>query len=201
MLRKIIISIIVSCAVFFTCVPFLVYLLRPMGAHSGPFHIFNKLRELEFPILHYQAVKLELPQEKEVNDIINQHYQKDPNDTYFNNYDHNEYILAQIPHLISKNKFELQRWNTPPVFIRDQSLPQGFGFYLEGEDGISRSRGRDLDDINSWDITSKKYYVDKSIHEEAVQYRIIAIFPALLTFIYIITRKKKTFSSKRVSKG
>lgn len=191
MLRKIIISTIVSCAVFFACLPFLTYLLRPMGAHSGPFHIFEKLRNLEFAILHYQAVKLELPQEKEVNDIINQHFQKNPNDAYFNNSDNNQYILAQIPHLISKNKFGLQRWGAPPVFIRDQSIPQGFGFYLEGEDGISKSKGRDLDDINSWDITSKRYYVEKSIHEEAVQYRIIALFPTFITFFILMLRIKR----------
>lgn len=190
MLRKIIVSIIVSCVLFLASLPFLTYLLRPMGAHSGPVHIFIKLRALEYVIIHYRGEKLELPQEKEVNDIINQHYQKDPDHTHFNNSDHNEYILDQLPHLISQNKFELQRWNAPPIFIRDQSLPQGFGFYLAGEDGISKSRGRDLDDINSWDITSKKYYTDKSIHEEVVQHRKIAIIPASLVFLLLMTRRK-----------
>ena len=49
-------------------------------------------------------------------------------------------------------------WDNPPVYVVDPSLPDGFGFYLEGEDGVSASRGEDPDDVNSWDNRSHVFY-------------------------------------------
>ena len=48
-----------------------------------------------------------------------------------------------------------------PVYIENNDLPNGFGFCLKGEDGVSTSRGNDPDDVNSWDFQSAQYYRDR----------------------------------------
>lgn len=49
-------------------------------------------------------------------------------------------------------------FGSPAKFLVSEDLPDGFGFYLEGEDGISASGGNDEDDINSWDVDSRMHY-------------------------------------------
>ncbi|MGJ8725169.1 MAG: type II secretion system protein GspG [Roseibacillus sp.] len=42
-------------------------------------------------------------------------------------------------------------WDNPIFYFIDDELPNGFGVYSCGPDGISKSEGNDPDDINSWD--------------------------------------------------
>jgi hypothetical protein len=45
-------------------------------------------------------------------------------------------------------------WGGPIYYFIDKELPHGFGVYICGPDGISKSRGNDSDDINNWDSAS-----------------------------------------------
>ncbi|WP_411847360.1 type II secretion system protein GspG [Roseibacillus persicicus] len=42
-------------------------------------------------------------------------------------------------------------WGAPVRYFVDEELPQGFGVYVCGRDGITCSRGNDPDDSNNWD--------------------------------------------------
>ena len=42
-------------------------------------------------------------------------------------------------------------WDNPIFYFVDDELPNGFGVYSCGPDGISDSEGNDPDDVNNWD--------------------------------------------------
>jgi type II secretion system protein G len=46
-------------------------------------------------------------------------------------------------------------WGHPYSFILDSDLPEGYGIFSRGSDGISRTVGNDPDDFNSWSPTSR----------------------------------------------
>ena len=46
-------------------------------------------------------------------------------------------------------------WGHPYSFILDSDLPEGYGIFSRGPDGISRTVGNDPDDFNSWSPTSR----------------------------------------------
>jgi hypothetical protein len=169
--------------------------------HSA-FDSYVQLKQLHYYMYPYLKNKgNQIPDEKILNRIIAENYQKQPNHEIFESYKDKDCDLLQIAKRISEAKHSLQLWGAPPIYIKDKSLPEGYGFYLAGEDGISNTKGRDLDDVNSWDRKSYRFYPIRERKQKSLRITYISIIPALFTFIYIITRKKKTFSSRRVSKA
>ena len=93
-----------------------------------------------------------------------------------------------------REKVAEQRWLTRrgklPIFVVDASLPDGFGFYLEGEDGVSLSQGRDADDINSWDEKSIDYYSQQSRRGFFVERAQVAgILTVVSVVLYLFIRR------------
>lgn len=41
-------------------------------------------------------------------------------------------------------------WGHPYAYLRGDGLPDGFGIYSMGPDGVSTTQGNDPDDLNSW---------------------------------------------------
>ena len=81
-------------------------------------------------------------------------------------------------------------WNPPPHFVHTSASPDGFGFYLDGEDGISKSKGQDQDDINSWDRSSTDFYHERRRNRRILKEHAIGATLAVGVLIYSFTRKK-----------
>ena len=198
MIKKTLIAIIISFAVFAFSFQIILWVTRRTCGH-GSFDSMVQLQQLHYLVDIYRNDNNSLPDAEELNRIIEQH-QKSPEEIIEPESSDKKYALFLISQSISENKNDW-RWGSPPIYIQDKTLPEGYGFYLAGEDGISKSMGRDTDDVNSWDRKSFRFYGLRQAKQEALHRTYISIIPALLTFIYIITRKKKIFSSKRVSKA
>lgn len=84
----------------------------------------------------------------------------------------------------------LHRWSSPPRFVISSSLPDGFGFYLDGEDGHSKTRGNDRDDINSWNPSSASFYYDRLVFAKRLEHHAIGAFLAIGFFTVCLTYKK-----------
>lgn len=54
----------------------------------------------------------------------------------------------------------------PPIYIVSENLPDGYGLYWRGKDGVTHSEGNDPDDINTWDKESRLFYYDRLKNKE-----------------------------------
>jgi hypothetical protein len=133
----------------------------------------------------------QLPEESYLNNLIAENYQKPPSHEVFTNYENIDSELLQIPRKISEEKRYIDLWDTPPIYIKDKTLPDGYGFYLAGEDGISKSRGRDPDDLNSWNISSYHFYSERDRKKEELPINYIALVPAIIIFVLLMLWSKK----------
>ena len=97
---------------------------------------------------------------------------------------------------IIENAFRdnLHLWNSPPRFVLTSASPDGFGFYLDGEDGISKSKGQDQDDINSWDRTSTDFYHERRRNRHIMKEHAIGAVLAMGVFMiyYAHSKNKRT---------
>jgi hypothetical protein len=84
----------------------------------------------------------------------------------------------------------LHLWNSPPHFVLTSASPDGFGFYLDGEDGISKSKGQDRDDINSWDRSSTDFYYERRRNRHILKEHSIGATLAMGVFMIYFARKK-----------
>jgi len=81
------------------------------------------------------------------------------------------------------NRKDLHLWNMPPKYIVSQSIPSGFGFYLCGEDGVSRSEGEDCDDINSWAQDSTSYYHKRLFYRRMFRHNVVGLGMAISVWL------------------
>jgi|688.fasta_scaffold259325_2 hypothetical protein len=87
-------------------------------------------------------------------------------------------------------KDNLHLWNSPPHFVLTSASPDGFGFYLDGEDGISKSKGQDQDDINSWDRSSTDFYHEGRRNRRILKEHAIGAALSMGVFVIYFARKK-----------
>ena len=87
-------------------------------------------------------------------------------------------------------KDSLHLWNSPPHFVLTSASPDGFGFYLDGEDGISKSKGQDRDDINSWDRSSTDFYYEQRRNRHILKEHAIGVTLATGVFMFSFAWKK-----------
>lgn len=87
-------------------------------------------------------------------------------------------------------KGNLHLWNSPPHFVLTSASPDGFGFYLDGEDGISKSKGQDRDDINSWDRSSTDFYHERRRNRRILKQHAIGATLAMGVLMFSFARKK-----------
>lgn len=86
----------------------------------------------------------------------------------------------------------LNPWNAPPHFVLTSASPDGFGFYLDGEDGISKTRGRDRDDINSWDRSSTDFYHERRRNRRILKEHSAGAALAMGVFmIHFVSRRER----------
>ena len=190
MKKRFLISLAVSIGVYFGCYTFGDH-NRPLSNYDQP-DMQSHLRHFHNYIDHYKKVEGTLPDEKLLNEIITKCYPTKPVLEIYENTDLEDSILLYIPQEISSAR-ELHYWKSPPIFTIEKTLPSGFGFYLNGEDGISKTSGNDPDDINSWDKKSWLYYYYRVHQKETKSITTFSIIAATLAFLIIMfpQRQKK----------
>ncbi len=139
---------------------------RPLSNYDQP-DMQSHLRNFHDYIDHYRKVEGTLPDEKTMNEIITKCYPTKSAFQIYENTDLEDSILLYIPQEISGAR-ELHYWNSPPIYIIDKTLPSGFGFYLKGTDGTSKTSGNDPDDINSWDKDSRRFYTERESRDSPI---------------------------------
>jgi hypothetical protein len=87
-------------------------------------------------------------------------------------------------------------WSSAPHFVLTSASPDGFGFYLDGEDGISKSKGQDRDDINSWDRSSTDFYHERRRNRHILKEHTISAGLAIGVFIVYFAFKKNKKPNK-----
>ncbi|MGJ8658177.1 MAG: hypothetical protein ACSHX6_17165 [Akkermansiaceae bacterium] len=183
----------ISLIVFTISMLLITRVTHSLGTHSA-FRSYIKLKQLHhFMILHLEIEEKPLPDEEFLNKMIKENYLKDPDHEVFNDTNDKNFSLLQFSQEISENH-HLRLWGAPPIYIRDLTLPDGYGFYLAGEDGVSSSKGRDPDDVNSWNGDSFKFYTNRMRQRKIWRNTKSAFIPTLLTFLYCILRSRKTKS-------
>jgi hypothetical protein len=86
----------------------------------------------------------------------------------------------------------LHLWKSPPHLVLTSASSDGFGFYLDGEDGISKTKGQDRDDINSWDRSSTDFYHDRRRYQRVQKEHASGATLAFVVFmIYLCTKKNR----------
>ena len=90
-------------------------------------------------------------------------------------------------------------WNAPPRFVLTSASPDGFGYYLDGEDGISKSRGQDRDDLNSWNRTSTVFYHERRRNRHILREHAIGFALATGVFVIYLARKKNKGTQQAAS--
>ena len=96
-------------------------------------------------------------------------------------------------------KDNLHLWNSPPHFVLTSASPDGFGFYLDGEDGISKSKGQDQDDINSWDRSSTDFYHERRRNRRILKEHAIGAALSMGVFVIYFARKKNKRTQQAAS--
>ncbi len=188
MIKKTLIAIIISFTVFILSLQIIQCYTHGTCGHAAS-NSRRQLQQLHYLVDTYKIYNNSLPDTEELNNIIEQH-QKCPEEIIEPDSSDTKYALFFISQSITENKNDW-RWGAYPIYIQDKTLPEGYGFYLAGEDGISKSMGRDTDDVNSWDRNSSRFYAVRQAKQELLHNTYISIIPASLTFLYFITRRKK----------
>lgn len=140
----------------------------------------------------YKETHGSIPEEEVTNRVITKLWtEKDYRSSEFD--DPSEDELAMI--IGGADYRSLKLWGKPPKYIVSKDLPGGYGLYMEGEDGVTRSNGNDPDDLNSWDVNSRSFYIERSEREhkpKRIIYMLCSVGASLLAFIVCnsIWRKK-----------
>jgi len=182
-------SLVASAVAFFICWHAVAFVLRTKGPHTW-FDSHIELGRLHFYIEEFRGEDGELPSSGRVNEVIQRSYIAGVDQEVFERSEDSNFLLYHLAREVSEKRL-LRLWDDPPVYVRDDSLPGGYGFYLAGEDGISKTSGKDRDDINSWDQNSYQYYFEKLHRQRALRNSIAASVPALLVFGLLIKWPKK----------
>jgi hypothetical protein len=144
--------------------------------------------------LHYPAQSFVdiygLPDPDELNHLIEARWGKDSNAT---NYEEPQTEMEADLDFIADcaNEHALRVWKTPPRFVQSKAIPGGFGFYLDGEDGISISRGEDRDDINSWSRGSIRFYQTRMRNHRLLRDSIVGFCFATVAGLMVFGLNKK----------
>ena len=132
-------------------------LLAERGGH-GPFRTQRALSMMHYWVKCGLETGATLPEEAEYNRHVVEAWklaqQGESYDEIFES-SYSDCYLALSHMDMQVSRF---RWGRPPIYVVNPELPDGFGFYLLGEDGVSATQGDDPDDINSWNKRSHHFY-------------------------------------------
>ena len=122
------------------------------------FYHQKDLKRIHRGVMLFREEIGELPDQDLVNELIARHWNSDEQPIAVR--DNPNYELVNFD--IETTEFDfIHLWDLPPVYLISDELPDGFGIYSKGDDGISRTGGNDPDYINSWDQQSSSFYARK----------------------------------------
>jgi len=172
--------------------PAIVFLLtwlacKPIFKTMGP-HTWHRahlaLKELKLCADFYKDDHGRYPPEGEVNRWLEQLWEREGESEASGNSE-----LASFSDLYHVTSYQrLKRWQVPPVYVVDESIPDGCGFYTVGDDGLSSSNGNDPDDINSWDPSSISFYHRKLWRHREIRDVSVSLGFALIAFVALKIR-------------
>ena len=87
-------------------------------------------------------------------------------------------------------------WGLPYSYILDSDLPEGYGLFSRGSDGISRTVGNDPDDFNSWSPTSRGIEPNPT---KSMPWLLPGIVLSVILFFYIGVRVERHWNQKTQS--
>jgi len=178
------ITLVIFFFVWVACKP----VFRTSGNHEW-FRAYRELGRLKDGVVWYKEDHEELPNEQLVNGII-MHYWNNRDASSIKTTNSKEEDLSIYLDWVRYE--QLRIWDAPPKYVVTKELPEGVGFYLEGEDGTSLSKGNDRDDINSWNYGSTSFYHKKLQREHDLRDLIVSGLFAGIAFIlcYLATKRK-----------
>jgi type II secretion system protein G len=93
-------------------------------------------------------------------------------------------------------------WGTNFSYVLDSNLPQGFGVYSCGRDGITVSNGNDTDDINTWNTQApwRACYEAQTMRREKIE-SIASVAIVLLILAAVVPILTKGFRREQKMSG
>ncbi|NNC86857.1 MAG: hypothetical protein HKN82_00190 [Akkermansiaceae bacterium] len=164
------------------------YMFKTLGPH-GWANAYMALHQMQRELLRYKETYGALPSKDRIDGFVAQAWE---GDTSF--YDLDSTAEEQYLHYVAMlaDNDRLRLWDSPPQFTVTTDSPVGFGFFLEGQDGISNTNGQDPDDINSWSIKSTSYYYRPIARRRATRDGILAALIALPVFLFAVAKTAPT---------
>jgi len=127
------------------------------------------------------------PTESEVNEFIRRAW--DEKHQNAENPTTDDYLKSDIAGILDSLRH--RTWGAPPIYREDNQLPDGFGFYIQGEDLTSLTKGEDEDDINTWDKRGGQFYSKKAWKRRLLRYLGYSLVGAtLLTLPLLVFRSR-----------
>lgn len=180
MLRRLY-SVAVPSVIFFACTVCALFQISRVDGKTGYEDVHSELGYFGRAIYRVIEAEGRRPAEDRVNDVIRSGELVDVDEGADDNL-LQELVGAQVGPL-----------NAPPIYIESNDLANGFGFYITGDDGESKSRGNDPDDVSTWDIESVSRYRSRLIWELRTRYAAMALGPGLIVFwlLFRMTRNRR----------
>lgn len=189
-MKRIHVSLVASAVTFFVCWHAVAIVLRAQENHTS-FNSYIALVRLHSYIEELRDEEGALPTSERVNLVIQGALAENSIHESFELFDDPNFLLYELALEVSEERM-FRLWDIPPIYVMSDCLPDGFGFYLAGEDSISKTSGMDRDDINSWDKDSYRYYLSRLHRQRSIRNSLAASVPALLIFGLLMKCQRKT---------
>jgi hypothetical protein len=169
------------------------YILPKKAPHTW-FRVQTALGRLEEGAAAYHLARGAPPEAAELNKEIAKAWIEEESwiDSVSPDLDEN---IVDILYFVSQTQIELRKFDQPPRYIVDSTLPNGCGFVWTGEDRMTTTNGRDPDDINSWDKSSDRFYYER-FHRRTSLRNLVVAMPCALIAALIVGRKRKRPTSR-----
>jgi hypothetical protein len=182
-MNRLAIAILVSAATLVAVSSFAGRILRGYGPHTWT-NAYAELNRMQDGMERHQKSYGHLPSVERINEEVAEAWAADTE--FYPRAEEREAVhFAFIASFANNDRLRL--WDRPPRFTLTDASPVGFGFYLEGEDGDSATKGSDQDDINSWSFDSVGFYHDRVRRNRKIRDFVIGLMGAIPVFL-VITR-------------
>ena len=196
-MKRWLIALLVTSVVFTLAWRASAYVNRALGPHTWG-NAYMTLRMMERRMTSYKKQYGRLPEANRVNVQIEKIWKGDPS-YIVDSEDEEALALSTVTEVSAYDR--LRVWDRPPRFVVTEASPAGFGFYLEGEDGMSKTEGSDPDDINSWSSESMAFYYDRLRRGRNLRDATIAAIVAAPVLIFMLKLRSRSDKNNDAQQG